>query len=554
MSDLDDDLLALAGGAGDSGEESDGYEPTLSKRSRSEEKDDGAVEDDDDDDEALSSKKRRIDTSDLEFDDDEEDEEDDELVNPYPLEGKYKDEDDRDKLESMDEIQREQILFERTQEMERFNEKKYLQQRMKQQKKLQKQQSGGTAKATRSSNRNKDSNVKTSKLDKLSELRKQREQKSRKNYDDYEDDEEEEEDDDDLRDDEEEDDYEDGVVTWGGASKSKSKRSNVRSNLDDINKIRVGRSLLSKYCFYAFFSDLVIDCFARINLGMDKRTRKPMYRMVKIVDVRSIPEKAYRLNNAKSDLFLKVSQNRKQTKEFPISIFSDSPITPDEFKTYEHELDKTGESIEYQDEATEKYNQIQYYLNKGVSDKDVNEMLEKKRKLLDTKKSDGALTGVDAVFRKSKLLDELKIARQQGDAQKSTAIIEKLKAIEDAMASRAKSSNTSESLNTMSKVNERNRKLNSTNIRKAEIKTKNAVVQFDGGDPFSRLKTVTRMFYQGLTAEENEKALNDARLNLQEKLAEKSKQEEKIATSTYRLLGEMDKLIKTIDIDINLEL
>lgn len=52
-------------------------------------------------------------------------------MNPYPLEGKYKDEQDREELEAMDEIKREEILFERSQEMDKFKERQYLQQRMK---------------------------------------------------------------------------------------------------------------------------------------------------------------------------------------------------------------------------------------------------------------------------------------------------------------------------------------------------------------------------------------------------------------------------------------
>lgn len=58
------------------------------------------------------------------------------------------------------------------------------------------------------------------------------------------------------------------------------------------------------------------------------------------------------------------------------------------------------------------------------------------------------------------------------------------------------------------------------------------------------------MFYQELINEENAKAFKD--VNVQELINEKTKQEEKIAKSTYRDLGEMDKLIRLIDVDIEL--
>ncbi|EGW30085.1 uncharacterized protein SPAPADRAFT_63710 [Spathaspora passalidarum NRRL Y-27907] len=266
--------------------------------------------------------------------------------------------------------------------------------------------------------------------------------------------------------------------------------------------------------------------------------------MVKISDVKSIPEKSYRLNNSNCDLFLTVSQNRQQTKDFPISVFSDSPISQDEFNRYLDELKKTNESIDYLDDVNDKFEQLQQFFNKGMSDKDINEMLARKKKLQDQK----GISGYDAVATKAKLMDELKIAKQQGHTTKVRDLINRLKNIDSILNEQTNSNAGSDSYSSMSKINERNRKLNQTNIRKAEIKSRNIGQVTDDGDPFSRLKTVTRMFYQEIINEENEKALKEA--NYQQLLEEKTKQEEKIASSTYRDLGEMDKLIKGLDLEL----
>lgn len=572
MSDLEDDLLALAGGNEESEEEED-YEPALktgdADGNENEESDND--DDDDDDDEILSKKKLNKDLEDdLQRQNDEEDgdeeekvDEDDEddnfdgsgdekqeeLINPYPLEGKYKDEQDRDQLESMDEMQREQILFDRSQEMERYNERKYLLQRMKQQKQAQL-----PSKPTRSSNRsNKGTSNKTSKLDKLSELKKQREQKHRKRgreYDDYEDDEEEEEEEeDDDRGEDEEDDYDDdGVVRWG-TSKGRSKKSYERATLVDINKISLGRTKLSKHCYYSDFNDVVIDCYGKVNLGIDRRTRQPMYRMVKIIDVHNYPQKAYNIGSSRFDIYLTVSQNRKQTKDFPLNIFSDSLITPEEFDRYIHELQKTDEVIDYVDDVNEKLDQLTNFFNKGISDKDVNEMIAKKQKLQSQK-----ISNVDAVFQKARLADELNVARQQGRIDKVKQLQEQINQLETMIVEYNKQHNQTESL-TMAKLNERNRKINQTVIRKAELETiKNSTNVTDDSDPFSRLKTNTKTFYQDMINQENEKALIDVQKNYENILEKKNKQEEEIAKSTYRVLGEMDKLIKSIDIEIELKL
>lgn len=545
MSDLEDDLLALAGG--------EDYESdvgsTTSKRSN--------LEYESDDDDTVLAKRRKLESDAGDYV--AEGEEELELVNPYPLEGKYKDEQDREELEAMDEIKREEILFERSQEMDKFKERQYLQQRMK----AQREPKQGRTENLRSSTRLKTGGAKSKKESKLSELKKEREKHTRKKTrksDDYEEESDEDEEDEEGEDEDEglleddEDAYNDESETevmWGGVSKTKRKRLTELAKLEDINRIKVGRSLLSQYCYHPGFDDTVLDTYTKVNLGVDKVTRTPMYRMVKIIDMKTRPEKSYRIGSSKYDLYFLVSQNKNQKKPFAMNLFSDSPITQEEFDRYLNELDKTGETIDLLDDVNDKYNQLQTLFNKGLTDEDINEMITRKQRML---RQSGNYTSYDAVKTKARLMDELKIYKQQGNLQKTKEIIEELKDINNVLQDQNfnTSSTSSSSQSNIAKVNERNRKLNQENIRKAEIKFKSDIQNQSNqdGDPFSRLKTVTRMFYQDLINEENAKALKD--VNMQELIDERTKQEAKIAKSSYRDLGEVDKLIKLIDIDIEL--
>ncbi|CCG24927.1 Rtf1 RNA polymerase II-associated Paf1 complex subunit [Candida orthopsilosis Co 90-125] len=545
MSDLEDDLLALAGG--------EDYESdvgsTTSKRSN--------LEYESDDDDTVLAKRRKLESDAGDYV--AEGEEELELVNPYPLEGKYKDEQDREELEAMDEIKREEILFERSQEMDKFKERQYLQQRMK----AQREPKQGRTENLRSSTRSKTGGAKSKKESKLSELKKEREKHTRKKTrksDDYEEESDEDEEDEEGEDEDEglleddEDAYNDESETevmWGGVSKTKRKRSTELAKLEDINRIKVGRSLLSQYCYHPGFDDTVLDTYTKVNLGVDKVTRTPMYRMVKIIDMKTRPEKSYRIGSSKYDLYFLVSQNKNQKKPFAMNLFSDSPITQEEFDRYLNELDKTGETIDLLDDVNDKYNQLQTLFNKGLTDEDINEMITRKQRM---SRQSGNYTSYDAVKTKARLMDELKIYKQQGNLQKTKEIIEELKDINNVLQDQNfnTSSTSSSSQSNIAKVNERNRKLNQENIRKAEIKFKSDIQNQSNqdGDPFSRLKTVTRMFYQDLINEENAKALKD--VNMQELIDERTKQEAKIAKSSYRDLGEVDKLIKSIDIDIEL--
>lgn len=556
MSDLEDDLLALAGG--DSGSEAELLDIPLKrardvdgsrKRARTasdndedgENDDDGEEEEEEDGDDDFAADQ---DADMADADEDDEEEEEDELTNPYPLEGKYKDEDDRQRLLDMDEIEREQTLFERSQEMDRYNEKKYLQKRLKQQK-LQ-----NVEKKTRSSSRKSTATgVRTSKLDKLSELRKQREQKSRRSTaaDDYNDDDDEEEEEE--EEDEEQDDFdggygEDNEVVWGSGKSRFKPRSLERATVSDINKIRVGRSFLSKYLYYRKFDDIIVKTFGKINVGMDRRTRRPMYRLVQIEEAINRPQKQYKLGDAKTDLYLLVSQNRTQTKEFPISVFSDGDILADELDRYAQELAKTNEDLPYVDDVNDKAQQLNELMNSGLSNQDIDEMVSKKKQML------GGIRAYDAVYQKSRVLDELKVAKQEGDVARIKELTNKLHKLEDVLLKDNERSSKS-SLTDMSKVNERNRKLNQTNIRKAELKSSHLkkTTDLSDGDPFSRLKTNTRIYYEDLVNEENKKALQDAQANYDNMIAEKNEQEAKIATSTYRVLGNFDKLIALVDVD-----
>ena len=605
MSDLEDDLLALAGG---DEYDSEADVPTTRTTSKSRSTYNGSgngngggdESESDDEDTVLAKKRRRVDSGSNDYDDevegrlspenddeddDEEDEEEDdydpdagtgyepeenetELVNPYPIDGKYKDEADRDELEAMDEMKREEILFERSQEMDKYNERRFLQQRIKkqqQQQQQQQQQLNRSDEKLRTSSRNKTVGARSHKENKLSELKKQREKHSRKrtraqdDYDDDDDDAEEDSDDSGLGEeellgeeayeDDEFDEFNKGGVSWGGVSKTKRKKLTEPGKYEDILRISMTRSVLAQYCYHPNFQNVMIGTYAKVAVSFDRHTGRQFYRMVKIEDIRARPEKPFRIGNSKYDMYFLVSQNREQKMPFPMSTFSDSIITREEYDKYLGELAKTGESIDLLDDIKEKVSELSKFYKTGITDKDINERIARKQQMQQKK---GAYTAFEAVQAKSRLMEELKIFKQRGDLEGTQRIINELKHIDEILDQKTLSSTSQSQIQSIAKVNERNRKLNSTNIRKAELKFKTdaSTASFDGGDPFSRLKTNTRMFYQDLINRENAKALQD--VNMQKLIDEKSKQEEQIAQSTYRDLGEMDKLIRLIDIDIEL--
>lgn len=480
-----------------------------------------------------------------------EDDEDDDInepVNPYPLEGKYKNEKDRAELENMPEMQRESILFERSQELRKYNDKKLLAQRAKQNQ-AQKQRSSGRSQKVKESSRS----VKSSKL---SELKKQRERKNRRanreDYDDEDEDEDEEEEEDpyDLGDeDEEEDSYEPDFNDFGGhdvkwAESSKRKAVEVK----DINKIKTGHSIAEKYCFYPGFTTAMIGTFGRIAISKNE------YRMVKIEKV--IHAKPYRLGNLRTDQYFVVSQPGKDTKSFNMNYFSDDAISDAEFDKYNQYIsDATASgkkaSLPSLRDIDEKYQELRQFATKKLEGAAFEEFIRRRSLFNDTS------VGANYVLKKSEFEQKLAMAKDRNDIRAIKDYSERLRKIENHFQkSNPNRVSAGSSSDQFAKLNEKNRKLNMKSVKEAELinTEKRRTGTTDKSDPFRRLTTKSRMYYQEIQKEENEKAKNDAIVAAQEKSENEAKEKQLLKQAKYRNLGEMDKLIASIDFKFDIKI
>lgn len=560
MSDIDDDLLALAGGEED--DLSDEQPDILKKRSKTkkvtgsddEGEDQGGIDDaadhgiphggsskgddmsgDEDLEElALGNTRNRRDSDtrkrksrdddeinqDVEMDDNEieddvqvgdvidvDDDDDDfeaRFANPYPLEGKYKDSADRDRLESLPEIERESILFDRSQEIERYNQKLYLAQHARQrrlaEKKLQKE-----AEQTTRGKREKSSAAST-KANKLSELKKKREEKQsrektgktqlyrdrkRGSDDEYQDDDDSDynnrgrgslkkkrgsydDDDDFIEHDEEE------AVEWAETKKSRE------LTVHDINKIRFGRTLFAKFCHNPNFESVVIGTFVRVNIGNDRQNHRSIYR---ICEVKGLTKsKPYTFQGRTVDEVLVVASS-KQERTFEMGICSDSPFTDEEFDWWKNRLKTDRISSPSSKYVDRKLAELKEFKNHTLTDSEVRDMVERRQKL-----SANMGVGVSRVLQKSSLQEQRAIALENGDMRAVEDIDRKINGIEQ-----AKVVAENASMGKLAAVNARNRRANVSGVRQAELKNvesrrKQGKVG-STGDPFSRLRTNAKIFH-----------------------------------------------------------
>ncbi|KAK9325725.1 hypothetical protein V1517DRAFT_145785 [Lipomyces orientalis] len=573
MSDLEEDLLALAEGVEEDTYTSTGTsrkrngtkrKPSTSKRRRK-------FRDESDDDDIHSAEEEDVDDRD-EFDDESDDQVsksrssrgrgkrngddeeyangnaedendlDETFINPYPLQGKYKNKEDMNWLETLGEFEREQILFERSQEMQRFNERKYLAQRLKESKRAGKEK---TTAATRSSTRDTPKGA-LSKRSQLSELKKKREEKNfraRQRSEDHDyggtklryDEDEEAEDEVEVEDE----------VTWADTVAPKD------LTVDDVNKIRIGRTLLAKYCHYPEFDRCAVDCFVRINIGYNEYKQKEIYRVCQIKAV--IESKTYTFMNRTVNSSLLVTHGSSE-KIFEMGVCSDKPFTEEEFDTWKNAVSSDKLSLPSKRLVDSKFQQLQKMRERTLTPDEINAMIDL-RQLLSSN------LPTNAVIQKTMLNQKRLIAMNNGDMEEVAEIDSQIKAIDQRQTVKLSTTVLESPLQMLAKVNERNRRANQDEIRKAEIKAtevrRKAMLANKSqvtSDPFSRLKTNPRMYYDsaeeasGVVANPHNADEIEAEIEAEE---EKKKLTEKLAKQP---LSAVDDVIANTEFELDIDL
>ncbi|SCU86368.1 LAMI_0D01772g1_1 [Lachancea mirantina] len=571
MSDIDEDLLALAGAGSEEDDDEGSLINTTNKRTRTDQ---------------VTSKKRRIVDQEEEEDEGEEDsynpagltygdsvkdeledaeeemleDEDEEEENPFPLEGRYKDEQDRAHLESLPEMERETLIFERSQILQKYRERKVLKERARnirqQQRKRQLQQEGQkTRSSTRAARVTGHSDIKESKL---SELKRQRAKKSG-NYElsDEESDRDDDRDDyrydgDDLE--EDEDDYDAG---YGKDRYEESDDEELRwaepesldrdSELSDFNKIKIGRSFVAKFCFYPDFNDLIKGCYGRVNVGVDKHSGQTLYRMVKIERV--FLQKPYNMGKFFTNQYFGVTQG-KDRKVFQMNFFSDGAITQPEFERFTKALEKSDMNKPSVYTLKNKSNEIGSFVSQPMTSKLTDEIV--RNRMVFNKK----LSGTNAVLEKTILKEKLQFSRESGNERDVAKYSAQLRNLEKRLNSYEKHhENDQAGSKRLGALTSKNRRANMDRLKNVEAAKKEDSPIDAKTDPFSRLKTRTKIYYQEIQREENEKAKELARQKQSDmdNDAAAAKEKTKIMAK-FRNLGGLEDIIGSIDINLELDI
>ncbi|KAG7466138.1 hypothetical protein MATL_G00161610 [Megalops atlanticus] len=487
------------------------------------------------------------------------------------------DEEDRARLEQMTEKEREQELFNRIEKREvlkrRFEIKKKLKTAKKKEKEEKKKKQEEEQEKRKQSqvqdtqvvmSHNKERRSKRDeKLDKKSqameELKAEREKKKNrtaellakrqplKTSEVYSDDEEEEEEDDDK-----------SSVKSDRSSRSSSyeeeeekedtpPKSQPVSLPDELNRIRLSRHKLERWCHMPFFAKTVTGCFVRIGIG--NSSSKPVYRVAEIVDVVETA-KVYQLGSTRTNKGLQL-RHGNDTRVFRLEFVSNQEFTDNEFMKWKEAMIMAGMQIPTLDEITKKEQAIKEAVNYKFNDKDIEDIVKEKDRF--------RKAPPNYAMKKTQLLKEKAMAEESGDGDRVKQIQDQLNELEE--RAEALDRQRTKNISAISYINQRNRSWNIVESEKALVaegqNSKNQQM-----DPFTRRQCKPTMVsnardpsvHAAILAHLNQKYGSGS---AQDNVAEKNKQgqlgqKDKDVTKTTSDLSE--DLFKVHDFDVKIDL
>ncbi|KAI0634196.1 hypothetical protein C8Q77DRAFT_1110366 [Trametes polyzona] len=433
--DIDDELLALAG-------------ESERKRKRSQPNS------------SSSSKRRKADAGDETESDAERPESEDEPTetNPYPLEGKYIDEADRARLMEMSEIDREDILAQRQEEMQRYTDKRNLENMLKMQSGRGSADESVSKAAKRTHAVRGATKEKSRKLDELKAKRKAKDEKKRTRANSPKRDRSSS-----PMDMETSEDEEDGQITKYDEEEERDRRLYGKSNpddepitLEDLNKCRASRGQMVKFCMAPWFEEFVKGAWVRLLIGQENN--RPVYRICEVIDVSSNFAKPYKVDDQTVNQELELKHG-ESSKRFTMEKISNAPFEQKEFDRLVAQCEVDKVKLPTKRQMEKKAAQMDRLANQPMTESDIAAMLARKQAMQTAKQSSAHLA-----MERSRLHQAKTLALRRQDYEE----VKQIEAQLSELASAREAQREESSSDILARLNERNRKANMEAVRKAE--------------------------------------------------------------------------------------
>ncbi|KAI6115353.1 hypothetical protein EDD16DRAFT_1595144 [Pisolithus croceorrhizus] len=383
-----------------------------------------------------------------------------EEMNPYPLEGKYEDEFDRERLLAMPEVEREAILAERLEQMQKIQDRRKLQEMIRQQKSSSNDADSVSKAAKRQHAIRGATKEKSRKLDELKAKRKAKDEKKRVRTDSPKRDRSSSPMDMETSSGEEEDGqiskYEEEEERERKLYSKKSDPDDEPITLSDLGTCRLTRDMLAKYCMAPWFEDYVKGAWVRYLIGNEDN--QPVYRLCEIINLGANLVRPYKINDQTVNQTLELKHG-KSVKGFTMDKVSNAIFDSKEFERLVKVCAVDDVKLPSKRQVEKKAAQLEKLSTQPFTESDISAMLARKNQLAH-QQSAAALT-----MERSRLMQARTLAVRRHDYTELEDIEAKLKGLPVVQNAREEDESLADKL---AKVNERNRKANLEAVRRAE--------------------------------------------------------------------------------------
>lgn len=383
-----------------------------------------------------------------------------EEMNPYPLEGKYEDELDRERLLAMPEVEREAILAERLEQMQKIQDRRKLQEMIRQQKGSSNDAESVSKAAKRQHAVRGATKEKSRKLDELKAKRKAKDEKKRVRTDSPKRDRSSSPMDMETSSDEEEDGqiskYEEEEERERKLYSKKSDPDDEPITLSDLGTCRLTRDMLAKYCMAPWFEDYVKGAWVRYLIGNEDN--QPVYRLCEVINLGANLVRPYKINDRTVNQTLELKHGRS-VKGFTMDKVSNAIFDSKEFERLVKVCTVDDVKLPSKRQVEKKAAHLEKLSTQPFTESDISAMLARKNQLAH-QQSAAAIT-----MERSRLMQARTLAMRRHDYAELEDIEAKLKELPVVQSAREEEESLADKL---AKVNERNRKANLEAVRRAE--------------------------------------------------------------------------------------
>lgn len=240
---------------------------------------------------------------------------------------------------------------------------------------------------------------------------------------------------------------------------------------EELNKVRLSRHKLERWCHMPFFAKTVSGCFVRIGIG--NHNSKPVYRVAEITGVVETA-KIYQLGSTRTNKGLQLRHGSDQ-RVFRLEFVSNQEFTESEFMKWKEAMFSASMQLPTLDEINKKEVTIKEAMNHKFNDQDIEDIVKEKERF--------RKAPPNYAMKKTQLLKDKAMAEEAGDQDRAKQIQDQMNELEE--RAEALDRQRTKNISAISYINQRNREWNIVESEKALVAESQSMKQ-QQMDPFTR--------------------------------------------------------------------